>query len=809
MKDITEKFSSKANTLLYLQKKISKGKIEKIYDFTVKEWINDRNDILKNIIEKFYPDEIIIRSSAKGEDSSESSEAGKYTSIQKISTRNKQEIEFGINDVINTYSEQNNENKQNQVLIQKQTTGVITNGVVFTQTPDNGSPYYVTNFSDSKQTDDVTKGETSNLLYIFRNTEEKHIPKKWKKLILCLKEIEKIFKIEFLDIEFAITKKDVIIFQVRPLTTIKKFDIKDLEKKIEKLIKKNQKKFHTMQKTKSVKNKEEYFSDMADWNPSEIIGTNPNPLDYSLYDFLFMNDSWQIGRIKIGYENNLQKNLMESFGNKPYINLKKSFESFFPETFQGEIKRKLLKFYLKKIRENSHLHDKVEFDILFSCYDFSFDERAKELKKSGFTNNEIKEIKEKLVEFTNKIIQDFLSNKKSCMKDSEKMAINRKLIQKQVKQKKKDEFTAARELLMDCKIFGAINFASMARIAFIGNILLKSLKNNKTINEKFVNIIMESISSPLSEIQQDLDLYGKKKLSKEKFLKKYGHLRPGTYDITAKRYDENHEFLENIKFLSKPNMKTQIPKKEFKIKKILKKTGFHFDETELIEFIKESTRLREVLKFEFTKNLSDALLLITNGGKKINLSTQDLAFLQIIDIFDHLKTKEKTFKIWEKKIMKNKKIKKMNEFLILPPLIFSENDFKIIRYNLSKPNFISTKKVTAKIEKITKNVNKKMDFSNKIVVIENADPGYDWIFTNNPSGLITKYGGVASHMAIRCAELGLPASIGVGEIIFQRIENAETVLLDCENTQVIVLENLENEPYTEEKKILKSLGYIR
>ena len=161
MKDITEKFSSKANTLLYLQKKISKGKIEKIYDFTVKEWINDRNDILKNIIEKFYPDEIIIRSSAKGEDSSESSEAGKYTSIQKISTRNKQEIEFGINDVINTYSEQNNENKQNQVLIQKQTTGVITNGVVFTQTPDNGSPYYVINFSDSKQTDDVTKGETS------------------------------------------------------------------------------------------------------------------------------------------------------------------------------------------------------------------------------------------------------------------------------------------------------------------------------------------------------------------------------------------------------------------------------------------------------------------------------------------------------------------------------------------------------------------------------------------------------------------------------------------------------------------------
>jgi phosphoenolpyruvate-protein kinase (PTS system EI component) len=159
--------------------------------------------------------------------------------------------------------------------------------------------------------------------------------------------------------------------------------------------------------------------------------------------------------------------------------------------------------------------------------------------------------------------------------------------------------------------------------------------------------------------------------------------------------------------------------------------------------------------------------------------------------------------------MNNQKRKNINEFLIMPPLIFSEKDFYVINYNLSKPNFITIKKITAEIEKISNMHDKNIDFSKRIIFIENADPGYDWIFTKNPAALITKYGGVASHMAIRCAELGLPAAIGVGEIIFQKIDNARKILLDCENQQIIVLENLKNEQYIEEKKILKSLGYIK
>ena len=97
----------------------------------------------------------------------------------------------------------------------------------------------------------------------------------------------------------------------------------------------------------------------------------------------------------------------------------------------------------------------------------------------------------------------------------------------------------------------------------------------------------------------------------------------------------------------------------------------------------------------------------------------------------------------------------------------------------------------------------------KILLIESADPGFDWIFTKNPAGLITKYGGVASHMAIRCAEIGLPAAIGCGEIIFDRLLSSSKVQLDCKNQQIFILEQKKEDQYVKEQRVLKSLGYIK
>ena len=66
-----------------------------------------------------------------------------------------------------------------------------------------------------------------------------------------------------------------------------------------------------------------------------------------------------------------------------------------------------------------------------------------------------------------------------------------------------------------------------------------------------------------------------------------------------------------------------------------------------------------------------------------------------------------------------------------------------------------------------------------MVLIESADPGYDWIFSYNIAGSITKYGGAASHILIRSAEYGIASIIGCGEDIFNEISNYNTIFIDC------------------------------
>ena len=51
-------------------------------------------------------------------------------------------------------------------------------------------------------------------------------------------------------------------------------------------------------------------------------------------------------------------------------------------------------------------------------------------------------------------------------------------------------------------------------------------------------------------------------------------------------------------------------------------------------------------------------------------------------------------------------------------------------------------------------------------------------------GLITQYGGANSHMAIRAAEMGLPAAIGVGTALYESLAGMDAIELDCKNQTI-------------------------
>lgn len=104
--------------------------------------------------------------------------------------------------------------------------------------------------------------------------------------------------------------------------------------------------------------------------------------------------------------------------------------------------------------------------------------------------------------------------------------------------------------------------------------------------------------------------------------------------------------------------------------------------------------------------------------------------------------------------------------------------------NQTEPNYITHKKAAGSVLVVESFCS---TIAGKIVMIPSADPGYDWIFTHRILGLITMYGGVNSHMAIRSAELGIPSVIGAGEVLYHEWSQAQALEIDCENKQVKII----------------------
>ena len=200
----------------------------------------------------------------------------------------------------------------------------------------------------------------------------------------------------------------------------------------------------------------------------------------------------------------------------------------------------------------------------------------------------------------------------------------------------------------------------------------------------------------------------------------------------------------------------------------------------LFEFIKSSITQREYAKFCFTKNLSEILCLVSKFGNKYGLSNNDLSFSNIQAFKDIYSS---TYDIKNKLLNSidfGKASYEETLTISLPPLIKDPKDCWGFYWPETEPNYITNKKITSNIVSL-KDRNK---LKNSIVFIQNADPGYDWIFSYGIGAFITAWGGSNSHMAIRAGELGLPAIVGCGEILFTNWSKAKVLFIDCANKKV-------------------------
>ena len=752
-------------------------------------WLQSRSAILQSIAQRFGDDSsLIIRSSAWDEDLLPGVFAGALHSEAGVRSSDSNRLSLAITNVVASFSNGRTPSPLDRVMIQRFLSDAKLSGVLLTWDVWHNRSYYVINFDNhSGRTDSVTSGHTGETVRIVRTLPITKVPTPWRKILMLVRKVEKLFPEEALDIEFGVDSRDGIhIFQVRGLNAV-------VDKKRQRSTLRDARALSATVKVLlepklSFSPGASVLSDMADWNPAEMLGPRPSELDKSLYRFLITRSSWNRARASLGYTDVDPAELMVVVGDKPYIDVRVSLNSLTPNIIKAPTRLKLVNSALRTLIAHPDLHDKIEFELSFSCFDLTCTQRlATFVNAAELSDCEATEVHQRLLKFTNALVE---KSKFIILQDLQKI---RKLQSIQSRVTGKNEpidkaLRSAYERLVTCRDLGTIPFSRLARLAFIALSLLRSLLQTGVISWELHNACLSSLATVANDVHTSCLRLVRKQIALSTFLDNFGYLRPQTYDITSPRYDMiNGEFWVGGNREQSSFVTTKLRFERYEVRKIndaLSNAGLNCRAHELFAFIKSAIEAREHAKFIFSRDISDVLETVADVAQRLGITRNEIAAIPVDAIFAgslHTKSPTDISSNWRAAI--NASSARTSHFatLAMPPVIWDPNQLLVVPYPETNPNFVTQKCIQAKVARITPTSGRKQapKLDNAVVLLESADPGYDWVFARNPAGIVTKYGGAGSHMMIRCASFEIPAAIGCGELLFEKLARAGAVILDC------------------------------
>jgi adenylylsulfate kinase-like enzyme/phosphohistidine swiveling domain-containing protein len=771
-------FKTKAESLEALAPLLRNGHVLPQVRFSVGDWRSDAAGVLARVTAAPWGSErVIVRSSAQGEDGAASnSQAGRYDSV--LGVAGSAAVTHAIGRVIASFGDDGSDD--DQIFVQPMLDRVAMAGVVFSRSP-SGGPYFVINYDDrSGLTDRVTAGAGDDLkTFLCLKSRPDACPPSLAPVIALVSELETLLACDAIDVEFAAGGDgQLYLLQVRPLAVDRrgqaadaKVDtaLADVARKVELLSRRHP----YLHGSRAV------FGVMPDWNPAEIVGVRPWPLSLSLYCELITDAIWAYQRDNYGYQNLRSFPLLVSFHGLPYIDVRVSFNSFIPRDVPDDLAGRLVNYYIDRLLQEPQLHDKVEFEIIFSCYTLDLPKRIGRLAQHGFSPEDLAGLSSALRRLTNRIMHG-----ETALWRTDRAKID--LLARRIPaicNAEIDKISRIYWLIEDCKRYGTLPFAGLARAGFIAVQMLQSFIELGVLNAEEVAAFMASVDTVGSRIGRDFA-----QLPKADFLARYGHLRPGTYDILSPRYDEAPDLYFDWSS-ARPPAPAPPPfalsiEQSRRIELLLKEHELDIGVSSLLEFIKAGIEGREYAKFVFTRSLSHVLSLIRQLGQEHGLSAEDCAFLNY-DVVRRLYSESGSVReALRESVAHGRERHALTRNLVLPPIIASPEEVFAFHLPPSQPNFITRKTVTAPVASVG---DPPETFAGRILFVPSADPGFDWIFTRDISGFVTQFGGANSHMAIRAGELGIPAVIGAGEALFRRWQAARKLCLDCTNQKVLVI----------------------
>lgn len=786
---------SKAHMLIDLQPKVTRFQVPDLIAFPVDQLARmQASELSAHVSARFGSTALIVRSSAGDEDGQLASQAGAYDSVAGVMSNDAVGLHAAARTVMDSYARSHRAASRDEVIFQTLIERPAMSGVVFTHDLNTGAPYYVINYDDvSGLTNTVTSGggEYANrTLYIHRGATEAIRSERFRRLIAAVQEVEQLLGSQFLDIEFALdTELQPYLLQVRAITTQPNWNravSRRIDAELQGIQQFVRQRLEPMQ---GVFGGTTVLGQMPDWNPAEMIGRAPRALAMSLYKTLITDGAWRHARQRMGYATPAGHGLMTSLAGQPFIDTRLSFHSFLPADIPPDIGTKLVDHWVSRLRDHPELHDKIEFDIAITTFSFDIDEKLHRLVGTALDARERTLFRESLLRMTIPLLQgDGPGSIEQALAEVNRLADGEPA-------PPSGDPSGLFPLIEDCIRWGTTPFAILARHGFIARTLLLSLQAASALSADDIARFLSGVRTVAGELVSDMRSLQDGTLARDSFMRRYGHLRPGTYDILSPRYDQMGDLGLDGKQSTAPQFDAahrafQLDEaRRSAIDALIRREGLPgLDADALLAYCSAGIAGREYGKFVFTRSVSAMLEVIAAFGERHGLSRDELSHVPLGKILDiaqsscDLTIEERLRHVSQRQADRHA----TTSAIRLPQVLFDEAGVHVVPFQVSQPNFITHRKVTADVVALNAR-DTATELEGRIVLIENADPGFDWIFAHRIAGLVTKYGGANSHMAIRCAEFGIPAAIGCGEQRFDAFQRATRLSLDCSSGLILPL----------------------
>lgn len=513
---------------------------------------------------------------------------------------------------------------------------------------------------------------------------------------------------------------------------------------------------------------ERALSLMADWNPAELLGSHPRPLALDLFRHCIADGPWWRARAALGYRPAPSPDiaLLCEVDGRAFVDVRRSANSLLPADLPRPIGEALIASWIDRLRQQPGLHDKYEFELAHSATELAPERGEQVAAAAGLDRNATRLWQQHLADLTRGMLQD------RCLvrwRHALRCWAGRATQQ-----------TPGGAALIDqlrCLRGAGRAFAALARLAFVAEAQLRSAERTNLLSADRA-LALRRAAGGMPELLRHLSNRQREQMRGGSF--EISHPRWQPAEQTPGRACHTPGFAPTQQEATRLNQALHAM--------ALSSSLAPYSAEHWVRFVTQSIFAREWGKFMLNQILGHTLSSIVSWGETLDLDVELLSFLHLAQIDTGMPAIARSHQgatALRQRAADNAAKYRSQQTRILAPLLTCPSQAFVADSQAALANFVGQHTVQAPLALLDHRPQAAERLAGKIVAIRAADPGYDWIFQCGIAGLITAWGGANSHMAIRCTEYGLPAAIGCGEAVFDRLQPGQIVLLDPLSRQLL------------------------